>query len=175
MLPDDAGVYAAVALIGRLVFITAWAVATVVFPSLVTDDGDGRTALLARAVGATAIFGGAMTLGAAVFGDTLLTRMVGADYAAGATLLWPYALATTLFVLANLIAVADVAAGRLLLPGMITVGGAVQTTVLVAGAAAGIAWVVWAQVILMAGLLVAVLVAEIVRARAVRWSDVPTV
>ena len=155
-VPDEAGVYAAVALIGRLVFIAAWSVITVVFPSLVSG-GERRSqgALLARAVALTAGFGGVLTLGAALFAKPLMSSVVGDGFAGGARLLWPYALATTLFVVANLLAVADVAAGRVVVPGVVAIGAAVQTVVLLAGASAGVAWVIWAQVVLMAALLVA--------------------
>lgn len=165
-VPEEAGVYAAVALIGRLVFIAAWSVITVVFPSLVSSsDSDAaeaatqRTSLLIRAMLITAGFGGVLTLGAAIFAEPLMSSMVGDGFTDGARLLWPYALATTLFVLANLLAVADVAAGRLVGPAVVAVGGVVQTFVLLAGGSAGAAWVVWAQVVLMAVLLVAAMLA----------------
>ena len=155
-VPDEAGVYAAVALIGRLVFIAAWSVITVVFPSLVSDEGRHPSpGLLPRAVAITAGFGGVLTLGAAVFAGPLMASMVGDGFSDGARLLWPYALATTLFVVANLLAVADLASGRTMVSGVMAVGGVVQTVVLLWGASSGAAWVVWAQVVLMSVLLLA--------------------
>ena len=160
-VPDEAGVYAAVALIGRLVFIAAWSVITVVFPSLVSDEGrQPSPGLLPRAVAITAGFGGALTLGAAVFAGPLMASMVGDGFSDGARLLWPYALATTLFVVANLLAVADLAAGRTMVSGVMAVGGVVQTVVLLSGASSGAAWVVWAQVALMSVLLLAAFLAS---------------
>ena len=157
--PEQAGVYAAVALIGRLVFIAAWSVITVVFPTLASGGNSGRrTALLGRAVLITGGFGGVLTLGAAVFAEPLMSSMVGDGFADGARLLWPYALATTLFVIANLLAVADVAAGRIVVPAVVAIGGLVQTFVLLSGASGGAVWVVWAQVVLMSALLVAALI-----------------
>jgi O-antigen/teichoic acid export membrane protein len=162
--PDDAGSYAAVALIGRLVFITAWSIVTVVFPSLVSGTAEASDVLLLRAVGATAVVGAMLTAGAAVAGDRLVVGMVGSDYADVAHLLWPYALATSLFVMANLVAVADVAAGRRALPGVVTIGAGVQTAALVAVAGRGIAWVIWGQVVVMASLFVVVASIALVRA-----------
>lgn len=170
IVPDDAGSYAAVALIGRLVFITAWSIVTVVFPSLAAEGAGHRARtdrLLWQAVAITAVFGGSATLGAALFGERLLTMMVGAGYIGGADLLWPYSLATTLFVLANLFAVADVAVGRVRGPAVVAVGGLVQTLVLSAGGSAGVAWVVWAQVAVMGALLAAAATTACVRPK---WS-----
>ena len=163
-VPDDAGTYAAVALIGRLVFIAAWSVITVVFPSLVTSGhGSAPPRLLARAFAATGVLGGVATVVAAAFAQPLMTSMVGDGFGDGARLLGPYALATTLFVLANLVAVADLAAGKLAGPAVIAVGAVVQTVVLFRGAAAGIGWVVWAQVVVMAALLGVAVVARHIR------------
>ena len=46
LIPADAGSYAAVALVGRLVFIAGWSIVTVVFPSLASGSGaaSGRPA-----------------------------------------------------------------------------------------------------------------------------------
>lgn len=160
-VPDEAGVYAAVALIGRLVFIAAWSVITVVFPSLVSDQGHNPSpGLLPRAVAITAGFGGVLTLGAAVFAGPLMASMVGDGFSDGARLLWPYSLATTLFVVANLLAVADLASGRTMVSGVMAVGGVVQTIVLLSGASSGASWVVWTQVVLMSVLLVAAFLAS---------------
>ena len=161
-VPDEAGVYAAVALIGRLVFIAAWSVITVVFPSLVSDEGrHASPGLLPRAVAITAGFGGVLTLGAAVFAGPLMSSMVGDGFSDGARLLWPYALATTLFVVANVLAVADLASGRTMVSGVMAIGGVVQTVVLLWGASSGAAWVVWAQVVLMSVLLLAAFLVSI--------------
>ncbi len=164
-VPEEAGVYAAVALIGRLVFIAAWSVITVVFPSLVSEGlGGPQASLLNRAVVLTAGLGGLMTVGAAVFAEPLMSSMVGEGFTDGAHLLWPYALATTLFVVANLFAVADVAIGRTAVPAAVAVGAIAQTIVLFVGASAGAAWVVWAQVVLMSVLLLAVFAVGLCRA-----------
>jgi hypothetical protein len=68
--------------------------------------------LLLMAVSAAALVGGTLSIGAFVLGDTLIRAMVGEDHADAGHLLGPYALATTLFVVANLLAVSDLAAGR---------------------------------------------------------------
>jgi O-antigen/teichoic acid export membrane protein len=153
LIPEDAGTYAAVALVGRLVFIAGWSIVTVVFPTLVSGSADASGGLLLKAFGATAAIGSALTLGAFVAGDRLIGAMVGDDYADAGRLLGPYALATTLFVLANLLAVADLAGGRRLLPGMVAIGAVAQTLLLVLLASRGITWVVFGQLCTMAVLV----------------------
>jgi O-antigen/teichoic acid export membrane protein len=159
LIPSEAGSYAAVALVGRLVFIAGWSIVTVVFPSLVSGSAEASGSLLFKAVGAAAAVGTALTLGAFLTGERLIGAMVGDEYARAGYLLGPYALATTLFVVANLLAVADLAGGRRLLPGIVAAGAIVQTVLLVLVASRGIAWVVYGQLGAMA--LLAALLASV--------------
>lgn len=152
---DDAGSYAAVALIGRLVYVAAWSIVTVLFPTLVQGGSGDRATLVRRGVGVTALVGGLLSAVAFVGGDRLLAAMIGDEFADAGSLLGPYAVATTLFVMSNLIAVADLAQGRKRLPGMIAAGAVVQTIVLVPVAAHGISAVVVGQLVVMAILFVA--------------------
>ena len=168
LIPSDAGSYAAVALVGRLVFIAGWSIVTVVFPSLVSGSANASGSLLFRAVGAAAAVGTALTLGAFLTGERLIGAMVGDEYAGAGHLLGPYALATTLFVVANLLAVADLAGGRRLLPGMVAAGAIVQTVLLVLVASRGIAWVVYGQLFAMT--ILAVLLASTTVVRHRRWT-----
>jgi O-antigen/teichoic acid export membrane protein len=153
-VPDQAGVYAAVALIGRLVFVAAWSVITVIFPSLVSGGHQGPPlALIGRAVAVTIGLGALLTGATAAFSSELMAGMVGEGFQDGAGLLWPYALATTLFAVVNVVAVVDLAAERSVVPATVAMGGVVQTLVLFVGASIGVEWVVWAQVVLMSLLL----------------------
>jgi O-antigen/teichoic acid export membrane protein len=167
LIPSDAGSYAAVALVGRLVFIAGWSIVTVVFPSLASGSGAASGRLLSKAVGCAALVGFALTLAAFVAGDRLIAAMVGDDYAEAGHLLGPYALATTLFVVANLLAVADMAGGRRLLPGLVAAGAIAQTVLLVLIAPRGITWIVYGQLVAMA--VLAVVLASALVAR-LRWS-----
>ena len=155
--PSEAGVYAAVALIGRLVYVASWSIVTVLFPTLVGGTADARAQLLRRGLAATALVGGALSAVAFAVGDGLVVGMVGDGYSAAGDLLGPYALATTLFVMANLVAVSDVAAGRRLLPFVMTCGALVQTVALVPLAGFGLRAVVLGQLGAMCGLLVVTL------------------
>jgi O-antigen/teichoic acid export membrane protein len=165
LIPSDAGSYAAVALVGRLVFIAGWSIVTVVFPSLASGSGAASGRLLSKAVGCAALVGFALTLAAFVAGDRLIAAMVGDDYAEAGHLLGPYALATTLFVVANLLAVADMAGGRRLLPGLVAAGAIAQTVLLVLIAPRGITWIVYGQLVAMAVLAVVLASALVARLR----------
>lgn len=161
-LAADAGTYSAVAMIGRLVFVAAAAVVTVVFPGLVGETSAAkRRALLRRAMVMTAGIGCGMTAACAVGARPLLGVLLGSDYASGAHLLWPYALATTFFALANLFAVAEVAAGSSRAPAILLVGGALQTSLLVGVVERGMAWAVWAQVAVMGSTCVVIAVSRV--------------
>ena len=166
LIPSDAGSYAAVALVGRLVFIAGWSIVTVVFPTLASGSGAASGRLLLKAVGSAAIVGSALTAGAFVAGDRLIGAMVGDDYAEAGHLLGPYALATTLFVIANLLAVADMAGGRRLLPALVAAGAIAQTVLLVLVADRGITWIVYGQLAAMAVLVIVLGSTMVVRARA---------
>ena len=166
LIPSDAGSYAAVALVGRLVFIAGWSIVTVVFPTLASGSGAASGRLLLKAVGSAAIVGSALTAGAFVAGDRLIGAMVGDDYAEAGHLLGPYALATTLFVVANLLAVADMAGGRRLLPALVAAGAIGQTVLLVLVADRGITWIVYGQLAAMAVLVIVLGSTMVVRARA---------
>jgi hypothetical protein len=163
LIPSDAGSYAAVALVGRLVFIAGWSIVTVVFPSLASGSEEANGRLLLKAVCAAALAGGTLSVGAFVAGDRLIGAMVGDDYAAAGHLLGPYALATTLFVVANLLAVSDLAAGRRLLPALVAAGAIAQTVLLVLMAPRGITWIVYGQLVAMAVLAVVLASALVTR------------
>jgi len=165
LIPSDAGSYAAVALVGRLVFIAGWSIVTVVFPSLASGSEESNGRLLLKAVCAAALAGGTLSVGAFVAGDRLIGAMVGDDYAAAGHLLGPYALATTLFVVANLLAVSDLAAGRRLLPALVAAGAIAQTVLLVLMAPRGITWIVYGQLVAMAVLAVVLASALVTRLR----------
>jgi O-antigen/teichoic acid export membrane protein len=150
MRPDDAGLYAAVALIGRLVYVAAWSIVMVLFPTLVSGASGARNELLRRGLVGTAVVGGALSAIAFATGDRLVVGMVGDEFQGSGSLLGPYALATTLFVMSNLIAVADLAAGRRRVPAVMAAGALFQTAVLIPLALGGIHLVVLGQLAVMA-------------------------
>lgn len=153
-LPAEAGIYAAVALIGRLVFMVSWTVVTVVFPSVADPDAADRGRLVTHAVVITAGLGAAMTVGAWLAGDIVLALMLGEAYRAGGDLLWPYALATALFSIVNLLATVDVARQRIAGPTLVLLAALVHTVGLLLVAPLGAAAVVWSRLGFMAALVI---------------------
>ncbi len=159
--PETAGVYAAIALVGRAVFFLSWSVATTLFPAAArrNEEGESSDALLRSGLAIVAAMGVGFVVGARLLGDPVLGRVFGPEYGNVADPLSRYALATSLFALANLIVSHRLSMGRLR-PALVLLGGAVVQTALVFLARSSIDSLVNAQVVAMAILLGAVLINE---------------
>jgi len=155
--PETAGVYAAIALIGRAVFFLSWSVATTLFPAAAQRDEAGQDSggLLKGGLVAVAAIGIACTIGARLLGGIVLGRVFGPEYAGVSEPLALYALATSLFAMANLIVTTHLSTGRVREGYVLLAGGALQTTLLMFGRNS-IDSLITAQVIAMAVLFVAV-------------------
>lgn len=153
-VPAEAGIFAAVALIGRLVFMVSWTVVTVVFPSVAGSGQADDSRLVVRSVAVTAALGAVMTLGAWLAGGTVLALMLGEAYRPGGALLWPYAAATALFSIVNLLAMVDAARGRMGGPLLVFAAAAFHTVGLVLVAPLGASAVVWTRLWFMTLLVV---------------------
>lgn len=156
--PEQAGLYAALALIGRIVFFATWSVVTAIFPIVAQKHrkGEPHGHLLLLGLALVAGSSAPVIAGAMVAPELAVRLLFGEAYLAVAPLLWLYALATAFYAMANV-----VVSYRLALGGA---GGAALS--LAAGVAqiAGIArfhadlgQVVLVQVFVMAGLLAALL------------------
>lgn len=130
--PDDAGTYSAVALIGRAVFFVSWAAATVAFPAAARRHAAGQDTdrLLLGGVAAVAGLGAACTVGALLVGGPVLTLVLGDAYGGLSRVLAEYALVTTLFAVANLVATHHLSTGRTLESRVLLAGAVVQTALL---------------------------------------------
>lgn len=112
--PADAGQYAALALIGRIVFFATWSVVMVLLPSVAQREEQGLPHrhllwLSLGLVGAASV----AVVGASFWGgEWVLQLLFGDQYLGVAPLLWLYALATTLFALANVFITYDLSLGR---------------------------------------------------------------
>jgi O-antigen/teichoic acid export membrane protein len=104
--PTDAGIYAAVALVGRAVFFLAWSVATVVFPVVARRHAAGRESSMILGGGILAVLaiGVGCALGALWLGGPVLGVVLGPAYADLSVPLAAYAGMTTLFAIGNLVA-----------------------------------------------------------------------
>ena len=151
--PEAAGSFAAVALVGRAVFFASWAVLQAAFPAAVAaDDHDPGVACHAIAlVGGVSIAGlGVLAIAAPIVGNVLFGSAMQ-----DANLLLPYAFATVLFSLANVMATIDVAQGRSGL-ALLLLGGAVVQTAALMLIAHDAASLVSVQIAVMGALLVVV-------------------
>ncbi len=104
--PDDAGVYAAVALVGRAVFFLAWSVATVLFPVAARRHAAGHesSVVLRGGILAVVAIGSACAIGALLLGGPVLGVVLGPAYGGLSVPLAAYAGMTTLFAVGNLVA-----------------------------------------------------------------------
>jgi O-antigen/teichoic acid export membrane protein len=153
-------------LIGRIVFFATWSVVMVLLPSVAQRQEQGLPHrhllwLSLGLVGAASV----AVVGACFFGgEWVLQILFGEQYLGVAPLLWLYALATTLFALANVFITYDLSLGRHGGSYVALLAGCVQIAALLLFHAT-LAQVVGIQIIVMLG-LVAVLGAQAVwRAR----------
>lgn len=150
MAPEAAGAYAAAAVIGRGLYFLSWAVVHSTFPIFArAKSHEERRRALVRALAmvvSTCVVGVA---GLALLGERLAPLLLGEGYGAAAELLVPYATATALFAVANLVASCDLAIGRWLAPSALLLGAALQTLLLITFGATPMSMVI-AQVIAMA-------------------------
>lgn len=159
--PHTAGVYAAIALIGRAVFFLSWSVATTLFPAAAQrgEVGQDSEHLLRGGLAAVAAIGAGCTIGAQVLGGEVLGRVFGPEYADVSSPLAKYAFATSLFAMANLIVTHHLSSGGAR-AGVVLLAGAILQTVLLLFGRGSIDSLIRAQVIAMAVLFVAVLAAH---------------
>ena len=160
--PETAGVYAAVALVGRAVFFLSWSVATTLFPAAAqrNEMGEDSNGLLLGGCAIVGLMGVGFVTGAGLLGGTVLGRVFGPEYAdVSGPLAW-YALATSLFAMANLIVSHHLSTGRIREAIMLIAGGVLQTSLLLLGRGS-IDELIRAQVVAMAILLAAVVASHL--------------
>lgn len=161
--PETAGVYAAIALVGRAVFFLSWSVATTLFPAAAQRGarGEDSNGLLYGGLVIVALMGGCFVAGAAFLGGTVLGRVFGPEYADVSSPLAWYAFATSLFAMSNLIVSHHLSTGRRTEAIILLFGGIGQTTALLFSRGS-IDSLITAQVASMSVLFVAVLASHFV-------------
>lgn len=124
---DSAGVYAVVALIGRGVFFLTWSVVMAAFPMAARD---GSRAVVRRAVLMVATLSATATAAVAIVMPRLTGVIFGDEYLSASGEFARYAVATSLFAVANVIATLELASGRGTAAAVVLFGAVAQTTVL---------------------------------------------
>ncbi|WP_445382580.1 sugar isomerase [Robiginitalea sp. IMCC43444] len=101
---EQAGLYAALALIGRVVYFIAWMFVMLLLPEVVRAKKEGKAtgSLLFKYVGYVGVLSMFIVLACAIFPNEIIKLLFGMEYIAMAGLLWQYALATALFAIANI-------------------------------------------------------------------------
>ncbi|WP_111765425.1 oligosaccharide flippase family protein [Nakamurella deserti] len=166
LTPTAAGIFAAVALIGRAVFFLSWSVATVVFPAVAARHaGGGNTdSLLRGGILAVTAIGAVCAAAAWTVGGPVLGVVLGPAYAGLSGLLALYAGMTTLFAVGNLIASHQLSLGNAR-PSWLLLGGAVLGLVLLLFRHGSAVQLITAQLTAMALLLVVLTVDHLRGAR----------
>lgn len=102
----EAGLYASLALIGRIVYFLAWMFVMLLLPKVVQlkKDGKATAPILFKYIGYIAVIALVIICACAICPELGITLLFGKSYLAMAPLLWKYALATGLFAISNIFA-----------------------------------------------------------------------
>jgi O-antigen/teichoic acid export membrane protein len=114
--PSDAGLYAALALVGRIVYFGTWTVVTLLFPIVIRLEKEGKkhTHYFFWSLAGVSAIAGSIVMGCFLFPDFLINILFGKAYLSIAPLLWKYALATALFACSNVFVYYHLSLDRLL-------------------------------------------------------------
>ncbi len=102
----EAGLYASLALIGRIVYFVAWMFVMLLLPTVVQLKKEGKptTKILTKYVLYISLIAASIVFMCKLFPVTIVQILFGNDYTTIAPLLWRYALATGMFAVANIFA-----------------------------------------------------------------------
>lgn len=144
---EEAGIYSAVALMGRAVFFLSWSAVATLFPAVARRDANGgdTDGLLVGGLAVVSVTCAGMVAGAALFGDMFFRSILGPQYGGVDSLLVGYATATSVFAVTNLVATHQLSMGRTR-QSRLLVGGAVLQIALVVSAGRSMEAVVDAQI-----------------------------
>lgn len=102
----DAGLYASLALIGRVVYFIAWMFVMLLLPTVVQLQKEGKetVSVLLKYVGYIAVIAATIIFACVLFPKQIIQILFGESYLEIAPLLWKYALATGIFAISNIFA-----------------------------------------------------------------------
>ncbi|TYP96714.1 O-antigen/teichoic acid export membrane protein [Tenacibaculum adriaticum] len=102
----QAGLYASLALIGRVVYFVAWMFVMLLLPTVVKKEKERQphAGVLLKYVGYISLLSLAIVTGSYLFPELVVKIMFGKAYISIAPLLWKYALATSVFAISNVFA-----------------------------------------------------------------------
>jgi O-antigen/teichoic acid export membrane protein len=113
---DQAGLYASLALIGRVVYFVAWMFVMMLLPKVIQlhKEGNDTKPVLMKYLGYIVLLSTVIVTGSFLFPKLVVTLMFGEKYLSIASLLWKYALATSVFAIANIFAYYFLSIGKYL-------------------------------------------------------------
>jgi len=155
---EETGAYAALALIGRMVFFATWSIVTAMFPIVAQRfrRGEAHRPLYYLSLGIV-LTGSLAIIGVTVLFPTQIVHLLfGEAYASIAPLLWVYAVATMFYALANVVINYRLSIGSTGGTYLAITAGVAQVTLLWVWHDS-LAQVVWIQVWLMATLFAVLL------------------
>ena len=102
----EAGLYASLALIGRVVYFIAWMFVMLLLPTVVQLKKEGKetASVLFKYVGYIAAISIVIVFTCLAFPELIINILFGEQYIAMAPLLWKYAIATSMFAISNIFA-----------------------------------------------------------------------
>lgn len=126
--PYEAGLYAALALIGRIVYFGTWTVVTLLFPLVIKLEKEGKshTKYFIGGLGVVAFIATGIVLFSYYFPTEMVGILFGDAYQTVAPLLWKYSLATALFALSNVFVYYHLSLDRRLPVALTIIGGLAQ-------------------------------------------------
>ncbi|WP_411893334.1 oligosaccharide flippase family protein [Winogradskyella sp. A2] len=100
----EAGLYASLALIGRIVYFIAWMFVMLLLPAVVQLKKENKetASVLFKYVGYVGIISTLIIVTCLSFPELIIQILFGSDYLAMAPLLWKYAIATSMFAISNI-------------------------------------------------------------------------
>lgn len=103
---EQAGLYASLALIGRVVYFVSWMFVMLLLPKVIQlkKDGENTLPILLKYVGYIIILATLIVTFTWLFPEFVVRLMFGEQYISISPLLWKYALATSIFAIANIFA-----------------------------------------------------------------------
>jgi O-antigen/teichoic acid export membrane protein len=154
--PADAGRYALVGLVGRVVYMMAIALHGTMIPLMIRATGN-RATVKRNCLAVVASASLVATVGIWALDDLIVSIIGGSEYRAAAGLLGPYALAAALFTVASTSATLDLAVDRTRESWLILAGGLLQSGLFAFGSPSSGQQIVMMQISSMAVLLTAIL------------------
>jgi len=102
----DAGLYASLALIGRMVYFIAWMFVMLLLPKVIhlKKEGKKTSGVLFKYIGYITGLSCVIVTSCVLFPETIVQLLFGSSYLGISSLLWKYALATSIFAISNIFA-----------------------------------------------------------------------